>query len=104
MATIIKNGWVINPDFSGFSKKSLIINNGRIVDSIKDKSKIQEIDAEGKYILPGLIDIHNHGALGISYSNFDDFTPALNYCAGEGITSVVPTLYVYSNDICAAFA
>ena len=98
MATIIKNGWVINPDFTGFSKKSLIIENGRIVDNIKDKSKIQEIDAEGKYILPGLIDIHNHGALGISYSSFDDFAPALNYCAGEGITSVVPTLYVNSID------
>ena len=98
MVTIIKNGWVINHNFTGFSKKSLIIENGRITNEITEKSKIEEIDAEGKYILPGLIDIHNHGALGISYSSFDSFEPALNYCASEGITSVVPTLYVNSID------
>ena len=75
MATIIKNGWVINSDFTGFSKTDLFIENGRITDNTTEKEEIEEIDAEGKYILPGLIDIHNHGALGISYSSFEWITP-----------------------------
>ncbi|MBE6537031.1 MAG: N-acetylglucosamine-6-phosphate deacetylase [Ruminococcaceae bacterium] len=98
MTIIIKNGFVINPDFSGFSKRDVIIENGRITEKASDNSKIKQIDAEGKYVLPGLIDIHNHGALGITYANADSFDAALEYCAKEGITSVLPTLYVNSID------
>ena len=99
MATIIKNGLVILPDFSGFTTEPLIIENGYIVDKITDDSSVTEIDAEGGYVLPGLIDIHNHGALGISYSSLDDdFEAALSFAAKEGITSIAPTLYVNSID------
>lgn len=98
MTTIIKRGYVVNPDFSGFSKKTVIIENGFITEKISDSSEFQEIDAEGKYVLPGLIDIHNHGAVGITYANADNFDNALQYCAKEGITSLLPTLYVNSVD------
>ena len=99
MATIIKNGLVILPDFSGFTTEPLLIENGYIVNEIKDSSDITEIDAKGGYVLPGLIDIHNHGALGISYSNVDDdFGVPLSFAASEGITSIAPTLYVNSID------
>ena len=99
MATIIKNGRVILPDFSGFSSEPLLIENGYVVDKITDASNVTEIDAMGGYVLPGLVDIHNHGALGISYSDVDgDFERALAFSLSEGITSVVPTLYVNSID------
>lgn len=99
MATIIKNGLVILPDFSGFSSEPLLIEGGYIVDKITDGADITEIDAEGGYVLPGLVDIHNHGALGISYSDTNaDYSDALAFSASEGITSVVPTLYVNSVD------
>ena len=50
------------------------------------------IDAKGKYVLPGLIDIHTHGSIGINYSKSEIFDTALKFCASQGITSVVPTV------------
>jgi N-acetylglucosamine-6-phosphate deacetylase len=40
-------------------------------------------------VLPGLIDIHNHGACGSNYSFDSDFRPARIYAAREGVTSVL---------------
>ena len=89
MTTVIKNGFVISSDFKEFSKRDLILENGYIVEKASDLSEVKEIDAEGKYVLPGLIDIHNHGACGSNYSSDSDFRPARLYAAKEGVTSVV---------------
>ena len=43
--------------------KDLVVENGRIVDisnAVPTHSSDQIIDAQGKYIIPGLIDIHAH--------------------------------------------
>jgi len=97
MTSIIKNGLVVTSDFKGFEKKDIFIENGLITNEIKDKSAVRIFDAREKFVLPGLIDIHNHGALGISYSDTEkSFYPPLRFCAESGITSVVATLYVNS--------
>lgn len=59
---LIKNGRVINPASNIEAKKDLLIENGKIA-AIKSKilskgAKI--IDAKGKLVLPGLIDLHTH--------------------------------------------
>lgn len=57
------------------------------------KQKIQVIDAEGKYVSPGFIDIHIHGSGG--YDTMDATTEALKAIsttiARNGVTSYLPT-------------
>lgn len=42
----------------------LYVENGRIVSSEEEVSDKEEIDASGLKVLPGLVDIHSHGAVG----------------------------------------
>ncbi len=66
MRTWIKSGSVVNLEEGVVKKAELIIEKGRIVkilppDTIKEKgSQVKVIDASGKVILPGLIDMHVH--------------------------------------------
>lgn len=60
MKLLIKNGKIVNP--SGVEKKDVLIDNSRIVKmagSIEEKG-CRVINAEGKYLFPGLIDLHTH--------------------------------------------
>ncbi len=59
MKLLIKNGTLVLPE--GERKADLLIENGKIV-SVADKidEKCRTLDVSGKYVLPGLIDIHVH--------------------------------------------
>jgi len=59
-----------------------------------------DIDADGAYILPGLIDIHTHGAAGadVSDGNPEGLVRLSEYYASEGITSWCPTTMTVSAD------
>jgi len=96
MITKIINGKVISPDFSGFCERDLWIKDGKIVEPCETADKI--IDAQGSYVLPGLIDIHNHGSNGDSYSYNSNYDNILEYCAGQGITGVLATSETYPRD------
>lgn len=59
MKLLIKNGTLVTPD--GERKADLLIEDGKIsaiADKIDENCRI--IDASGKHVLPGLIDIHVH--------------------------------------------
>lgn len=65
------------------------------------------IDAEGKYIIPGLIDMHIHGYLGedASDGSFDGIRTMAEGVAKNGVTSFLPTTMTVSYDeLRAAFA
>ncbi|MFA7288918.1 MAG: amidohydrolase family protein [Melioribacteraceae bacterium] len=70
MKVIIKNGNVLLPD--GLKKVHIEIEDGIITkiskNLLKDKSA-QVIDAKGKYILPGFIDLHTNGIGGFDLTN-----------------------------------
>jgi dihydroorotase len=62
-ATIIRNGRVIDPANKRDETSDLYISDGRIVQKSavgSQKSEIEEIDAEGLIVAPGLIDMHVH--------------------------------------------
>ncbi len=50
-------------------------------------------DAAGCYVLPGLVDIHTHGAVGEDFSDgrAEGLQPMMDYYAAHGVTSVLAT-------------
>ena len=62
-ATLIRNGRIIDPAMGRDEVGDLFINNGRIAEQAtinNQTSEIEEIDATGLIVSPGLIDIHVH--------------------------------------------
>ena len=89
---IIKNGNVFQED-KAFFKKDLYLENGRIAEDSSRLTDHTEIDAAGLYVLPGLVDIHSHGAVGHDFSdgNMEGLKEILKYEYSHGVTSYCPT-------------
>lgn len=90
---IIKNGSVFNEN-GGFNTRDLFIHNHIITeDPILAASDGIVIDATAKYVLPGLVDIHSHGAIGHDFCDADieGLKAILSYEKRSGITSYCPT-------------
>lgn len=97
---IIKNGNVFCSD-GDFKIKDLYVADGHIVD---DKNLATEdgkvIDATGKYVIPGLVDIHSHGAFGHDFcdASAEGLKAILKYEKSCGITSYCPTSMTFPED------
>lgn len=89
---IIKNGMVFGEDQT-FTRRDLYIEKGKIVESVDCLTDLGEVDAQNLYVLPGLIDIHSHGAAGHDFSDGDPkgLEAILAYQYAHGITGYVPT-------------
>lgn len=89
---IIKNGLVFGEDKT-FSKHDLYVENGVIVENASQVTDKTEIDAEGLCVLPGLIDVHSHGACGCDFSDADveGLKKILRFQRAHGVTSYCPT-------------
>jgi N-acetylglucosamine-6-phosphate deacetylase len=60
-----------------------------------------DLDAEGCYVIPGLVDIHTHGAVGEDFSDGkpDGLQPIANYYAAHGVTSYLATTMTLKEDV-----
>ena len=89
---IIKNGKVFQEDGS-YKVTDLYVENGRIVASADEVTDKTQLDASGLKILPGLVDIHSHGAVRHDFSDadVDGLRTILQYEKSHGITSYCPT-------------
>lgn len=99
MITRIKNGRLITP--AGIAEKSLYIKNGKIIDiTEKELKSDKEIDADGKYVAPGFIDIHVHGGGGYEFvdGSYEAIKEAANIHARHGTTTIYPTISAYDNE------
>ena len=96
---IIKNGLVFQEDGS-FVKKDLYIEEGRFVATEAEVSDKTEYDAQGLKVLPGLVDIHSHGAYGHDFCDADaeGLKVILKYEKEHGITSYCPTSMTLAKD------
>lgn len=80
----------------------IYMGRGFVEGDIRFSDKVLEVgrlggtadwDAAGRYIIPGLVDIHTHGAMGEDFSDgkAEGLQPLANYYAAHGVTSFLAT-------------
>ena len=101
MKTLITNGQIITP--AGTVGGWLLYENGKILEigTGECPSADETIDAEGRYVSPGFIDIHTHGAGGAYYMDetVEAYLTAAKMSASHGATLVYPTTLTSSNEV-----
>lgn len=83
-----------------FLEQAIYINDHRLVDKAEYQDDGEVIDAEGLLVLPGLVDIHSHGAAGEDFSdgNPEGLKKILQYEKRCGITSYCPTSMTFPKE------
>lgn len=96
---IIKNGRVFDEN-GRFVEKEIYIKDGRIVASKDEVTDDEVIDAAGLKVIPGLVDVHSHGAFGHDFCDEDTegLRCVLRYEKENGITSYCPTSMTLGSD------
>ena len=89
-------GNLVNP---GLAQHGMVVSvqNGKIsgVNPVADQVPgPEDIDAREYTVIPGLIDIHNHGALGEGFMS-DCTERARSFLASKGTTAILATTYPY---------
>ena len=97
---IIRNAKVYTPQHT-FSVQDLVIRNGRIVPHAMAEPGEQVIDADGLYALPGLVDIHFHGAVGHDFCDADPegLQAIADFEASKGVLAICPATMTFSEEI-----
>ena len=92
---IIKNAFVYTEEHE-FKKKDILVSGERII-QIADYNEYQEgdsciIDGEECFAIPGLIDIHFHGAIGYDFcdASEEELKKIAKYEAENGILVICP--------------
>ena len=85
----IKNGNV----FTAGSFQKMDLEFSRTITALGTLSGPGDLDAAGCYVIPGLVDIHTHGAVGEDFSDGkpQGLRPLADYYAAHGVTSFLAT-------------
>ena len=97
---IIKNAKVYS-DGCRFVEKDLIIRDGRIVPFAQPEEGEEVVDAAGAYALPGLVDIHFHGAMGKDFCDGSEeaIQTLADFEASKGVLAICPATMTFSEEI-----
>ncbi|MGO2100710.1 N-acetylglucosamine-6-phosphate deacetylase [Vagococcus salmoninarum] len=97
---LIKNGRVLIND--RLEQVDILIIGGKIsqISANLEVKGIEELDVAGRLVLPGFIDIHTHGAVGVDMNNASlvDLEKVGNFFASQGVTAYLPTLLTDSKE------
>lgn len=99
---MIKNGTLLLDGETSIKDGCIIIENGKIVGIYKGDMNIvvdKVIDAEGNYIVPGLLDMHTHGAIGHDFNicTKDEVQDVAKALLKEGVTGFLASLVAESH-------
>lgn len=97
---IIRGASVFCEDGS-FDVKDICVENHIIVASQSELTDMTVIDGTGFKLIPGLIDVHSHGACGHDFCDCDveGLKEILRFERAHGITSYCPTSMTLSKDL-----
>lgn len=86
--TVIKNGLAVLP--YGITQSSIVINEGKIVGIVKSSEPEADkvIDASGKVVLPGMVDMHVH-LRDPGFPERENFESGTRAAAAGGVTTVI---------------
>ena len=97
---IIKNAAIYTPQHS-FAVGDLAIRNGRIAPPCRPEPGEKVVDATGLYALPGLVDIHFHGAVGHDFCDADEagLQAIADFEASKGVLAICPATMTFPEEI-----
>ncbi len=87
-----KNARIYCSDFQFHTGSFEVTNEGRFGAILPENVPADAIDLNGATVIPGLVDVHIHGAMGADFSDGDvaGITKMAAYLASQGITSFTP--------------
>ena len=89
-------GYVYMPDTHTFRRADILIGGGRIISvgDCADTVHDTETDCTGRYIIPGLVDVHTHGRAGYDFNtaSAEDIVTMRRSYALRGTTTIMATL------------
>ncbi len=89
----IRNGRILRGGDNQFISTDMTVEEGKIKAFGKAKESAEDFDASGLYVIPGFIDTHDHGCVGVEFAAEDeDFEKARVWLARQGITGLAPTV------------
>lgn len=97
---ILKNA-LIYTDRHTFEHGDLCIRDGRIVPFAAPQEGEEVLDAEGLYALPGLVDVHFHGAMGKDFCDGTEeaIQTLADFEASKGVLAICPATMTFSEEI-----
>jgi len=87
---LYKNGYIFVD--GKFIHGSFRVENGRFTEILNAVPAEDGLDLQGQYVIPGLVDVHNHGNSGKDFSDgdYEGLVTMARYLAQNGITSFAP--------------
>ena len=112
MSILIRNVKVFRAERKDFTLGDVLVSDGLIVAvtegmalDVSADPHVEIFDAQGRYLIPGLVDVHTHGRAGGDFSTADETMlrkMAKSYLA-SGVTTLLPTLASAPlEELCAA--
>lgn len=97
---ILKNALVYTPDHT-FVPGDIAIRDGRIAADAAPLPGEEVLDAEGMYALPGLVDVHFHGAVGYDFCDgTEEAIQALaDFEASRGVLAICPATMTFPEEL-----
>ena len=100
-----KNAMLYTEEFR-FVPGAFSVEGGKFTNVLAEP-QADAVDLHGAYVIPGLIDVHNHGNSGADFSDgdYDGLVKMAEYLARNGVTSFAPASMTLPYDVLAkAFA
>ena len=87
-----------------FQHGSFRVENGRFTEILTTVPAEDGIDLNDQYVIPGLVDVHNHGNSGADFSDgdYDGLVKMARYLAANGVTSFAPASMTLPYDVLEA--
>ena len=84
-----------------FQHGSFRVEDGRFTEILTSVPAEDGVDMENQYVIPGLVDVHNHGNSGADFSDgdYDGLVKMARYLAQNGVTSFAPASMTLPYDV-----